>query len=337
VSRRKATPSEPSTRPNRNTSVRSTVVLDAPAKVNLFLRVLHRRDDGYHELETLLQAISLVDVVRVEIDEKDFGDLTLEVDGPDLGPVESNLAFQAAQHFREVSGFGGGVKISLQKRIPAGAGLGGGSSDAAAVLRCLSMLTGFEDREALNGVACGLGSDVPFFLRDTALALGTGRGERVTSLPSLPAGHLVLALPPVHVSTAAAYDTLSVSRAASGTEVEARASEAVAGETPRSGPHSFQHAFDPAIPLDWSAVASMAWNDFEPVVGSTHPEVRVSLEGLRDAGGSAVILSGSGAASFGLFSTRVRAEAAAEELFQRFGWPFLAVTTLIEMPSPSGT
>ncbi|HET9949806.1 MAG TPA: 4-(cytidine 5'-diphospho)-2-C-methyl-D-erythritol kinase, partial [Longimicrobiales bacterium] len=106
--------------------------LAAPAKVNLWLRVLRRRPDGYHELDTLFQMIDLADVVRVE---RAARGVTLEVEGADLGPPEENLAFRAAARALRELGLGGGLHVRLHKRIPAGAGLGGGSSDAAAVLR----------------------------------------------------------------------------------------------------------------------------------------------------------------------------------------------------------
>ncbi|HCK89591.1 MAG TPA: 4-(cytidine 5'-diphospho)-2-C-methyl-D-erythritol kinase, partial [Gemmatimonadetes bacterium] len=112
-----------------------TVSLSAPAKVNLFLRVLRRRSDGFHELETLFQAIDYCDDVLIELN--DLGQISLEVTGLEVGPVKENLAYRAASAYREAAGLHEGIHVSLTKRIPAGAGLGGGSSDAATVLRGL--------------------------------------------------------------------------------------------------------------------------------------------------------------------------------------------------------
>lgn len=287
------------------------VVIDAAAKVNLFLRVLHRRDDGYREVETLMQSVSLADEVRVSI--ADSGpSISLAVDGPDLGPPEANLAFRAATRLREVTGFEAAVDIRLTKRIPAGAGLGGGSSDAAAVLKCLSALTDLHDRDVLLGIARDLGSDVSFFLGESPLALGRGRGEVLTPLAPLPEAHLVLALPPVHVSTVDAFEALSP----------------VDGITLRDGPREL----DFGAGLDWERVAGLAENDFEGAASKGHPEIRSSLEGLRAEGATVALLSGSGGASFGLFTDAVDAEDAASVLTERYRWPFLPVVTLSAVP-----
>ena len=156
----------------------------APAKVNLVLRIGGKRADGFHELVTIFQAVSLADEVEVSVKPRPSEDsisgadngVDLFVDGPDLGPTEQNLAWRAASEFLRQSGHRGTVSIHLKKHIPAGAGLGGGSSDAAAVLRCLATLMDFTDREALHEIAARLGSDVTFFLGASPTAIGRGRG-----------------------------------------------------------------------------------------------------------------------------------------------------------------
>lgn len=308
-----------------------TVEVEAPAKVNLFLRVFERRPDGFHDIETLFQSISLADrvVVTVEVGggERPIelgvdGPLSggrrsgrppvhLQIDGPDLGPIESNLAYRAARRFQEETGLDVPVRIELVKRIPAGAGLGGGSSDAAAVLRCLAALIGYGNAGRLEAMAAELGSDVPFFLGDSPLALGRGRGEKLTDLRPLPEASLVLALPNVHVATGTAYGQL-----------EARRAEGGGGLSPELDE------------LTWPEVARIAYNDFEPVVVPTHDEIRASLDGLRAEGASVALLSGSGAASFGLFGTRAEAERAAEALKARHPWRFTVATTRTSVPPP---
>jgi 4-diphosphocytidyl-2-C-methyl-D-erythritol kinase len=177
--------------------------ISAPAKVNLSLRVLGRRPDGFHEIRTLFQALDLGDELRVS---RGARGISLEVRGPDLGPTEENLAYRAAEIFLEAFGETQGVHIELTKWIPAGAGMGGGSSDAAAVLRALSWLSPFPPPPGeLMRLGAKLGSDVPFFLGASPLAKGTGRGENLTPYRALPAADLVLALPGVHMSTAEAY------------------------------------------------------------------------------------------------------------------------------------
>lgn len=283
----------------------------APAKVNLLLRVLERRPDGFHDLETLFQAVDLCDEVEVTTG---GGGVRLRVEGPDLGPVRENLAYRAAVGFLERAGLAGeGVAIHLRKRIPAGAGLGGGSSDAAAVLRCLDALwPGRATAPVLSGLALDLGSDVPFFLGPAGLALGRGRGERLTPLPPLPTGHLVLVLPPVHVATAWAYGALAGFR---------RRERAVPRRVPL-GEGTWR----------WDDVAGHAENDFEEVVPGAHPRVAASLEALRDAGARPVLLSGSGAACFGRFPGPEEAGRAARSIESALGWPAIDVATLGELP-----
>jgi 4-diphosphocytidyl-2-C-methyl-D-erythritol kinase len=293
------------------------VSTEAPAKINLSLRVLHLRPDGYRELETVFQTVSLSDGVRVEIDQtsgEEAGEeaISLRVKGPDLGPVADNLAWRAADGFRTAVGLPGRIRIDLVKAIPAGAGLGGGSSDAAAVLRCLAVLTDLGDTRTLHALATDLGSDVPFFLRGP-VALGRGRGEVLTPMPPLPERALVLALPPVHVATGAAYAALSESRTPS-------APSAPASRSPD------------ASDFDWPAADRRSENDFEPVVTEMYEEVRLSLEALRHAGARVALLSGSGGASFGFFDSLAEAESVAASLSDELGWRFTPALTRSDVP-----
>jgi len=299
--------------------------IDAPAKINLFLRVLHRREDGFRELETLFQMLDVADDVRVCFDPAGrIDEVTLDVDGPDLGAVEENLAVRAARAFLAASTVRGSVHVSLVKRIPAGGGLGGGSSDAAAVLRLLTELTADSDAGVPRGVsvteaelhtiAGSLGSDVPFFLGTASLALGRGRGEVLSPLPALPSIPVVLALPPVHVSTAGAYAALAESRTAEAS-IRARPDHVVAD-------------------LDWARIATLAENDFEVMATAGSPPIARSIEGLRSAGAQVSLLSGSGAAAFGVFESSAAAAVAAATLESELGWPFV-VTATREAPPQS--
>jgi 4-diphosphocytidyl-2-C-methyl-D-erythritol kinase len=155
------------------------ISLKAPAKINLSFEVIGKRDDGFHEVRTVLQAIDLADVV--EIEEADEIRLTVEPVG--AVPVEGNLVLRAAVALREATGVAGGAAIMLRKRIPVAAGLGGGSSDAAATLLGLRRLWGVDrDKSAIYRIAAGLGADVPFFLRG-GTAIGSGRGDAQELLP----------------------------------------------------------------------------------------------------------------------------------------------------------
>jgi 4-diphosphocytidyl-2-C-methyl-D-erythritol kinase len=292
-------------------SSRHSVLLAAPAKVNLFLRVLERRSDGFHEIETLFQAIDLYDEVEVTL--SDSG-VTLEVAGADLGPTEENLGYRAARAVLSDTGAEQGVHVRLEKHIPAGAGLGGGSSDAASVLRAVNVLLGSPlSQSRLGALGASLGSDVPFFLGASPLSVGEGRGERLLPLAPLPPLHLVVVLPPVHVATGPAYSALSRAREAVG----AAATEGrPMGERPRT----------------WADIAAFAHNDFEEVVPASHSEVARSLEALRKAAGGFSLLSGSGAACFAVFESLLAATEAAEQLAHSLGWPALACTTLDRFP-----
>lgn len=286
-------------------------VIRAPAKVNLYLEVGERRPDGFHEIDTLFQAVSLWDEIRVE---RVPSGVTLAVVGPDLGPMEANLAFRAARAFLAETETPEGVRMELTKGIPAGAGLGGGSSDAAAVLRAMNALWGGPLASArLGEIGASLGSDVPFFLGTSALARGRGRGEILGSVPPLPVADVVLVLPPVHVATAWAYTALGRQTGAGGTDAP-------------GAPF--------AAPVRWEQVAALARNDFQEVVASAHPEVRGSLDALRASGARPAMLSGSGAACFGVFAGEAAAVAAAAALTEALGWPARAVRTLPHLAQP---
>jgi 4-diphosphocytidyl-2-C-methyl-D-erythritol kinase len=291
--------------------VSDSAVLRAPAKVNLALHVLRRRADGYHELETIFQAVDLCDEVRVSLGGEG---VTLEVRGADVGAVEDNLAHRAAVRLRDERLVEDGLQVSLTKRIPVGAGLGGGSSDAAAVLRCAAALVGVPRRDSvLRRIAAELGSDVPFFLGESALALGRGRGEELHAFPPLPPAHLVLVSPPVHVSTAWAYEALSASRERGGEPAGRRLAW---------------------LPRGWDDVVAAAHNDFQRLVTARHPEVARSLAALEQAGAEVALMSGSGSTSFGLFPDEGAAGRAAEALFRELGWKCRAVCTLTTLPEP---
>lgn len=272
----------------------STSVVAAPAKVNLVLRVLERESSGYHAIETLFCALELADELVITLTGEATG-ISLEVDGPHLGDPAENLAVRAARSFLEAADADVGVEIRLLKRIPAGGGLGGGSSDAAATLRALDeLLPDRVPRGILEEIAAGLGSDVPFFLTGAALARGEGRGERLTAAPPLPSRPVVIAIPPFPVATSAAYAWLDSDREG-------------ADPPSRDGWPT---------PGTWEEVEAVAANDFERPVYRRHPELRALRDGLRRSGARVALLAGSGSTVFGIFDQEGRAERAAEALRQ---------------------
>lgn len=264
---------------------------DAPAKVNLFLRVMAREEGGHHQLETLFQALELADEVELALDGTG-GDVSLRVEGVEpgaLGPPESNLAVRAARLLSDRV-FGDpdrapGLHIRLRKRIPHGAGLGGGSSDAATVLRGMNELLGDAvSQEELVALGGRLGADVAFFLCGSTLALAWGRGDRLLPLPGLPTAEVLLALPPWGIATPEAYAAL------------ARARRAADASPP--GARSFEPGRAPWT--SWTAVAGDAGNAFEPALFPLHPELPRIRDALVAAGSRPALLSGSGSALFGI-------------------------------------
>lgn len=258
------------------------VTLAAHAKLNLFLRVLAREDDGYHGIETLFCRISLADELTLE--RRDGTGVTLEVSGADTGPAEQNLAVRAARMVLEATGRRCALHLTLGKQIPVRAGLGGGSADAAAALLGANQLTGGAvPRHELFQFASRLGADVPFLLSGASLALGWGHGERLLRLPALPPAPGLLVIPPAGVNTAEAYQWVDEARRGLG----------------RRG----AVALDLEVLTRWGDVARMAGNDFESAVFGRHPEVRAAFEALVGTHPLLCRMSGSGSALFAIYRT----------------------------------
>ncbi|HET8835675.1 MAG TPA: 4-(cytidine 5'-diphospho)-2-C-methyl-D-erythritol kinase [Gemmatimonadales bacterium] len=265
------------------------VTLPAHAKLNLLLRVLARESDGFHGLETLFCLVSLADSLRAE--RREGKGVTVDVAGADVGPPEQNLAVRAAGMVLDATGHRFAVHLSLEKRIPLRAGLGGGSSDGAAALVAVNQLAGNAvPRHELLQFAARLGSDVPFFLSGAPLALGWGRGERLLALPPLPAAPVLLVTPPVGVGTPEAYRWLDAARQSAG----------------RRG----------AVALDldalsrWGDIGRLAGNDFESVVFARVPAIRAAFEALVRTRPVVCRMSGSGSTLFAVYrSARDRDDA----------------------------
>jgi 4-diphosphocytidyl-2-C-methyl-D-erythritol kinase len=256
--------------------------VEAQAKLNLLLRILGREESGYHQIETLFCRIALADTVTVRVTPRDrsllcHGD-RVPVGG--LGAPEKNLAWRAAAAYADAAGFPTGFQITIEKRIPVAAGLGGGSADAGAVLRALNALNARPLPPAtLQQIAASLGSDVPFLtMEDATLALAWGRGDRLATLPGLPASAVWLLVPDATVDTAEAYRWFDEAGSPSGASVIPRAQFG-----------------------SWEGVASMAANDFEPVVGERIPRIGRLLAMLRSdelkellGPSGTILMSGSG-------------------------------------------
>lgn len=274
-----------------------TLTLDCPAKVNLFLRVLAKEATGYHGIETLFCRVALHDTLEVT---RTASGISLVVEGADVGPTEQNLAYRAADAVLATTGRRFGVALRLVKRIPAGGGLGGGSSDAAAALRAVNQLAnGAVPAAELLHMANRLGADVPFFLADAPLALAWGHGQRMVRLPALPPKPMLLLFPGASVPTADAYRWVD----------EVRESDGPRGTV----------VLDQAVLQSWSDLARLGGNDFEGAVFGRFPQIRAGFEALAGTHPFLCRMSGSGSTLFAVYRTEQDREDAASRLGTRFG------------------
>lgn len=280
----------------------STVVRQSPCKVNLLLNILRKREDGFHELETVMQPVQLCDRITVE---KAPSGITLTCSNPTLPVDSSNLVHKAATAFLRAASVTDGVKIHLEKNIPLAAGLGGGSGNAAHTLCALNELFGLPLNTAkLQELAAALGSDVPFFLQSQP-ALAYGRGELVQPLdpfPALRGAHILLIHPGFGVSTAWAYQSL------------AKFPDALHGKVGRA-----QQLIGLLQSSDLATAARAFYNSLEAPVLPKHPLLALYQEFLRTNGAPAVLMSGSGSTTFALTHTRDAAERLRERFQARFG------------------
>ena len=276
------------------------LTVEAPAKVNLHLAVKNRRKDGFHDIESVFLAVDFGDTLHFElIDGENRQEIAME--GLDF-PVqaEKNIIFRALSLFREKIGFSVGVKIRVEKRIPLGGGLGGGSSDAAAALLAMNKLADLPlNRDALIEMAAVLGSDVPFFICETAAAWVTGRGENIRPIEA-PRLFLVLVNPGFHSDTAKAFRLLDEYR-----------------DNPKNNlAQTHRRTLLTDNLAEWEF-----YNDFLPVFGERESSVyNEIIFRLRELGADFASLSGAGSTCFGVFKEKEIAQKAAEVLRESQGF-----------------
>jgi 4-diphosphocytidyl-2-C-methyl-D-erythritol kinase len=294
----------------------------APAKINLVLEVGARRPDGYHELVTVFQAVALHDRITVSATDGQGG---LTAGGPQAGPVargdfRRNLAWQAAVSLADAIGLPSpGVHIHLEKHIPVAAGLGGGSSDAAAVLRLLAKRWAIHDDRLLWRLAADLGSDVPFFLCGGA-AIGRGRGELLTRL-HLPRMWVVLANPGMPSSTASVFGRLAAGER-SVANVLGRRCEQMVRTLCSEGPN---------------AVDGQLWhNDLAEAALAEVPATGLILAAFRDLGALGTQISGSGATVFAIAADAGHAEYMSDQIAEYAAWTWWGPTIMSEGELTSG-
>lgn len=260
----------------------SAVEVLAQGKINLRLRILARETNGYHQVETLFLRLALADTVRVRRTAHERSlDVSGLAEGDDIGPVENNLAWRAAQAYLAASMSHHGFAIEIEKRIPIGGGLGGGSADAGAVLRAMEAmaLEPLGQRRLLT-LAAQLGADVPFLASEATYALAWGRGERMLAIEPPESRSVLLVVPSFGVNTKAAYGWL---------------------DDDRDGEPAFVEPglMDDGALNDWDEVCAVLANDFEAPVGSRHPELAAVLDSLRASEHvQCALMSGSGSTLF---------------------------------------
>lgn len=284
------------------------IVVRAFAKVNLSLRIVRARPDGFHEIQTIFQAIDLADTLTCVARAGPFR-IACRKSGVPLDP--SNLVWRAADRLWRAAGRDGEPRdaaVTIRKRIPPGGGLGGGSSNAAASLLALRRVWNLQvPDEQLRAMAASLGADVPFFLVG-GTALGLGRGDELYPLADLPRWWVLLVFPPFGISTADAYAWFDADRA----------SEPVPATA------------DGRLEGTWLGGAGSLSNDLEVPVVRRHPEIGEIRAALRARGAAVAAMSGSGSTVFGVFR-RAAAAAAAQRALRRSGWPS-ALARMLDRP-----
>jgi 4-diphosphocytidyl-2-C-methyl-D-erythritol kinase len=267
--------------------------LRAHAKINIGLHILGKRTDGYHDLETVFHEINMFDEIELEPHDR----LMMTADSILVPIDETNLCLRAAQLLQSELKVQQGVMINLKKNIPIGAGLGGGSSDAAAVLVGLNKLWGLKlKNNRLRKIATEIGSDIPFFV-EGGTAYATGRGEILQHFDLDIPFWIVLVTPPRHVSTAWAYQSLKSDRQGKAVDLRTALTEQI--QEPKK-------------------LAAIVQNDFEPSVFEAHPEILQTKEKLTECGALFSLMTGSGSSVFGFFADADSAQRSIKEFPQAF-------------------
>jgi 4-diphosphocytidyl-2-C-methyl-D-erythritol kinase len=256
-----------------------TIRLQSPAKINLRLEILRKRQDGYHDLRTIFQKIDLFDTIRFSLMEEEG--IAISSTHPDLPLGRENLVYRAIEPMLRASGYRGGVRVEITKRIPLGGGLGGGSSNAATAMKAMNLLLGLDySRNALMEMGVKIGADVPFFFLEGA-AIGTGIGERL-KLIELPRVAFVLIYPNFEVSTRWAYENFMLTK--SGFHLNIRKLL----RTPEG-------------------ISSNLRNDLEGAVSGKYPQIETMKAMLCSAGALGSLMTGSGPTVFGVFADEASA------------------------------
>lgn len=281
------------------------LAITVPAKINLWLEVLRKRPDGYHDISSLMLPLAVYD--HIELEPAGDDGIRVECDHPQVPKDETNLAWRAAQAYLARSGQRGGVRIRLRKNIPVGAGLGGGSADAAAVLLAMNRLCGQRlSVEQICETASRLGADVPFFIRQVP-ALATGIGEHLDAIADVPGYPLVLIKPPLSVSTGGVYQRLKLTREGSRIKIAA------------------------FLACPWRPQDFME-NDLESVTLNDYPLLSQIKQWMIAEGALGALMSGSGPTVFGIFAGMGDAERVGERAQREWDGCWVMTTRTLQTP-----
>ena len=285
------------------------MIFRAPAKVNLYLEVIRRREDGYHDIETVFERVSIFDEISIE---PASGVTTIKCDDPSIPTDEKSLMAGAVSAFKAKSGVEGYFDIEVKKKIPVAAGMGGGSSDTATILIGLNHITGSPlSPDALAAIGGSLGADIPFFLSGSSFAYGTGRGDIIYPLSGRTEIWHVIVNPPFGVPTKGVYGKLSAFSLTKKRSVD-KIFSAFLGKN------------------DIEGIAGNLRNDLQTIVLQEFPVLKQVLSALTETGAKGVLLSGSGPTVYGIFD-RETAEKAADDMRRSFrkedGWRIFAAKT----------
>ena len=281
-----------------------TISLDCPAKVNLSLDVVEKRPDGYHNLKTVMHTVNLCDKLTLTLEDSSKVQIAMQSQSTNIPLTEDNLCVKAAKAFLDATNNAAKLTIDLKKIIPVGAGLGGGSSDAAGTLVGLNKLFGEPlSADKLCEIAATLGADVPFFIQG-GCTLATGIGEILTPLPKLNDAFFVIAKPDYGISTPYVYKNLVLDESTKHPNTKA--------------------VIDAIAKNDVFALGKEAMNVLESVVEKEHPEIPQYKNIMKNMGAAYSLMSGSGSSVFGVFDDLTLAQKCAEKLKELTNQVFIA-------------
>ena len=267
------------------------ITLNSPAKINIGLRIIGKREDGYHNIQTIFYPLLLADVLSFEKNDKTI----LETNSDELKQTKGNLIIKAKDILENYAREKMNVRINLKKNIPLGAGLGGGSSNAAVTLKSLNTLYNLNfNYEILSKLALIIGSDVPFFL-DPVASFATSRGEQIKNIPLSLSNPILLVNPGINISTKWAFDQVKVSR----------------------DTNAFERLSNLEV-VKIEDIKQSATNDFEDIVFNTYPEIRIIKEELYTYGATFVLMTGTGSTLYGIFSNLQKAKLAQDHYQNRY-------------------